>query len=188
MAIFEFLCSLYGSIFTYLQRLTEDWLLGLAARLVFASVLLVYFLNSASTKVGTGLGVFIPTANAYAQILPQVMEQVGYDVTKVSFFPYGLIVFAGTYAEFILPVLIVIGLFTRVASIGMLLFIAVMSYVDIVFHGAKAETIGAAFDRIHDAAIVDQRLLWAFPLIYLVIRGAGAVSLDALVQRVIQFR
>lgn len=184
MGIIRFLTGLYDAVFSVLQRLTEDWLPGLAARLTFASVLLMYFLNSASTKVGSGFpATLVPTTNAYAQILPQVMEQVGYNADKVAFIPYGLIVFTGTYAEFILPVLIVVGLFTRAASLGMLAFIAVMSFVDIKFHGANAETVGSFFDRVQDSAIADQRLLWAFPLLYLVVRGAGLVSLDAVAGR-----
>jgi putative oxidoreductase len=62
----------------------------------------------------------------------------------------------------------------------MIVFVAVQSYVDIAFHGADEKTIGAWFDRLSDATILDQRALWIFPLAYLVIRGAGAISLDYL--------
>lgn len=94
-----------------------------------------------------------------------------------------LIVLAGTYAEFILPALILIGLFTRLSSLAMIGFIVVMSIVDITGHGASAKTIGALFDRIQDGVIADQRLLWIFPLIYLIIKGAGAISVDGLLGR-----
>ena len=47
-------------------------------------------------------------------------------------------------------------------------------------HGAK---IGGFFDRFQDAAIADQRLLWLFPLVYLVIRGPGLISLDTVFGR-----
>jgi len=173
------LVSLYNTIFWGLQRLLEDWFLGLAARLVFASVLLFYFLNSALTKVGSGFpGSLIPSTGAYAQILPQLTESVGYDVSQIPFFPYGLMVWAGTYGEFLLPILIVVGLFTRAAALGMIVFIAVMTYVDITAHQVDAQTIGAFFDRLPNAPIADQRLMWAFPLLYLVLRGPGVVSLD----------
>lgn len=173
------LINLYNAVFWALQRVLEDWFLGLAARFVFASVLLFYFLNSALTKVGSGFpGSLIPSTGAYAQILPQLTESVGYDVSQIAFFPYGLIVWAGTYAEFLLPILIVVGLFTRAAAIGMLVFIAVMTYVDITAHNVDAQTIGALFDRLPTAPIADQRLMWAFPLLYLTLRGPGAVSLD----------
>ncbi len=173
------LINLYNGIFWGLQRLLEDWFLGLAARLIFASVLLFYFLNSALTKVGSGIpGSFIPSTGAYAQILPKLTESVGYDVSQIALFPYGLMVWAGTYAEFILPVLIVVGLFTRAAALGMIAFIAVMTYVDITAHAVDQQTIGALFDRLPTAPISDQRLMWGFPLLYLVLRGPGAISLD----------
>lgn len=157
----------------------DGWFLGLVARFLFAAVLLVYYLNSASTKVGEGIaGFFSVGDNAYFQILPSVVEAYGYDASQVPFFPYDLIVIAGTYAEFILPVLIVLGLFTRFAALGMIGFTLVQSYVDIAFHGVDAKTIGAWFDRFSDAPIMDQRALWVFLLVTLVVKGAGAVSLD----------
>lgn len=162
----------------------EGWFLGLAARFVFAAVLLVYYLNSAATKVGEGIaGFFSVGDNAYFQILPSVVEAYGYDASQVPFFPWDLIVIAGTYAEFLLPLLIVLGLFTRLAALGMIGFTLVQSYVDIAFHGADAKTIGAWFDRLSDAAILDQRALWVFLLTYLVVKGAGALSLDRVLGR-----
>lgn len=175
------LVALHDGAFGALQRSVEDWLPGLLARLVFAGVLLVYFLNSAMKKLGDGIsGLFTVTDNAYFQILPPVVEQYGYDVSRVPWFPWDVIVYLGTYSEVLLPLLIVAGLFTRLAAVGMIIFIAVQSYVDIAFHGVDAETIGAWFDRFSDAVILDQRALWVFLLAYLLIRGAGRVSLDHL--------
>ncbi|MBL4599521.1 MAG: DoxX family protein, partial [Rhizobiaceae bacterium] len=85
------------------------------------------------------------------------------------------------YGEFLLPLLVVIGLFTRIASLGMIGFILVQSYVDIVFHKADAETIGAWFDRDSSSLIMDQRLLWVFLLIVLVVKGAGTISIDTVI-------
>jgi putative oxidoreductase len=178
------LVALHDRVFGAIQSGFESWALGLFARFVFAAVLLVYFLHSASTKVGTGiLGFFAITDNAYFQILPTVVEQYDFDASKVPLIPYDIIVVAGTYAEFVLPVLIVLGLFTRLAALGMIGFVAVQSLVDVAFHGAGEKTIGAWFDRLSDAAILDQRLMWLFVLVYLVVRGAGAVSLDQVVGR-----
>jgi putative oxidoreductase len=111
------------------------------------------------------------------------VEQYGYDASQIPFFPWDVIVYAGTWSEVLLPVLIVLGLFTRIASLGMMVFVAVQSYVDIAFHGVDAETVGAWFDRFPDAAILDQRALWMFILAYLVIHGAGRVSIDHLLDR-----
>lgn len=176
--------GLYDGFFSGLQRATDGWFIGLAARAVFASVLLVYFLNSALTKIGPGpFGFLTPSAGAYAQILPKITEAAGYDISAIAFFPYGLIVLLGAWAELLLPVLIVAGLFTRLASLGMIVFIIVMSWVDITGHGVDANAIGAPFDGNPGATIADQRLLWCFLLLVLVLRGAGALSLDALLAR-----
>ena len=173
------LVALYRCAVGIVEGWLDGWFLGLFARVVFAAVLLVYYLNSFSTKVGDGVaGFFSLTDNAYFQILPTVVEAYGYDASQVPFFPYDLIVIAGAYAEFLLPILIVLGLFTRLAALGMIGFIVVQSFVDIAFHGVDAATIGAWFDRLPDAVILDQRALWIFLLITLAVKGAGAVSLD----------
>ena len=159
-ALVGFLVNLYHSVFGTIERLTNGWFLGLAARLVFASVLLTYFMKSALTKVGDGFfGFLLPSTGAYVQILPSLMEKVGYDTSQIAFFPYGLIVLLGTWGEFVLPILVVVGLFTRAVSLGMIVFIIVMSYVDITGHGADAKTIGALFDGEPYAIIADDRLM-----------------------------
>ncbi|MEQ8355383.1 MAG: DoxX family protein [Kiloniellaceae bacterium] len=180
------LTSLHGRFFGHVEAKCNGWFLGVAARLVFAAVLLIHYLNSAGTKVGAGIaGFFSVGDNAYFQILPSVVEAHGYDASQVPFFPWDIIVFAGTYAEFLLPVLIVLGLFTRLASFGMIAFVVVQSYVDIAFHGVDETTIGAWFDRFPDAVILDQRVLWVFLLITLVVKGAGALSLDHVLARMV---
>ena len=179
--MFNFIGRLHGGFFGFFQRNLQEWLPGFLARLVFAGVLFMYFFNSAKTKVGEGLEGFLTLEDgAFAQILPALMEKHSYDVSAIPFIPYHLIVYAGTYAEFILPVLIVLGLFTRIAAVGMIAFVIVQSIVDITGHHADAETIGAWFDGITNSAILDQRALWVFLLVYLFIYGAGKLSLDHL--------
>ena len=175
--------QLHARFFQSLETALDGWFLGLVARFAFAGVLLVYFWNAALTKLGAGiLGIVQLSPGAYMQIVPGAMEAVGFSPSALSLHHH-LIVYAGTYAEFILPALIVLGLFTRLAALGMIVFVAVQSYVDIAFHGADERTIGALFDRFPDAAIVDQRTLWLVPLLYLVVKGAGALSLDHLLAR-----
>lgn len=177
------LTRLHDTVFDGLQRHVSAWLPGLLARFAFAAVLLVYYLNSFSTKVGTGFGGFFQVAdNAYYQIVPAVIEAAGFDVSKVALIPWKLMVWAGTYAELALPLLVVAGLFTRLASLGMIGFIAVQSLVDVTQHKIGPEATGAWFDRFPDAAILDQRLLWIVPLVFLVIHGAGKISLDAVLR------
>lgn len=178
------LIALHDRVFNRIEVLLSGWFLGLAARFVFAAVLLLFFLNSAATKVGDGFpDIFIPGIGAYAQILPPIAEAASYDPSQIALFPWKILAFAGTYAEFIIPILVVIGLFTRLSSLAMIGFIIVMSFVDIQFHGADTATVGAWFDRVHDSAISDQRLLWIFLLVYLMIKGAGPLSLDALITK-----
>jgi putative oxidoreductase len=107
------------------------------------------------------------------------MEAAGYDVSQMSGFQT-LVVLGGTYAEFILPIAIVVGLFTRLASLAMIGFVFVQSLTDIYGHGAAS---GAWFDGDSASVIVDQRTFWVFVLLVLVIRGAGPFSLDTLLAR-----
>jgi putative oxidoreductase len=85
----------------------------------------------------------------------------------------------GTWAEFILPILLLAGLFTRLAALGMIGFVLVQTWVDVMGHGAE---LGAWFDR-HADGLIDERGFWVFPLLLLVLKGAGPLSVDALVTR-----
>ena len=176
------LISLHNSIFARVERL--DSLMPLLARFIFAAVLFLYFWNSGLTKVGDGLfGIFQPSTGAYAQIFPKAFEAVGYDTSAFGFFHW-LVVFGGTVAEFLLPIAIVLGLFTRLASVGMMGFVVVQSLTDIYGHGADEKTIGAWFDRLSDGHIMDQRAFWMFLLLVLVVKGGGSLSLDRVLGRV----
>lgn len=160
-----------------------DAALPLLARFAFAAVLLLYYWASALTKVGDGLfGLVQPSLGAYAQIFPRAMEAAGYDASQLGTFHWAVVT-AGTLAEFILPALIVLGLMTRLAALGMIGFVVLQSLTDIVGHAADAGTIGAWFDRLPDSVILDQRLLWVFVLLTLVLKGAGPLSLDRLFAR-----
>ncbi|TPW31109.1 DoxX family protein [Martelella alba] len=166
------------------DNMLKDWFPGLFARFAFAAVLLPFFISSFRTKVEPGFfGFFHVRASAWYQIALPAVDAAGGDLSKIGFFPWGIIVLLGTYAEIILPFLIVFGLFTRIAALGMIGFIAVMSLVDITVHQVDAATIGSLFDRFPDATILDQRLLWTIPLVQLAFYGAGAISLDRLLSR-----
>lgn len=176
--------DLYTGVFGWLERVTEGWFLGLVARFLFAGVLFGYFWNSALTKLGDGFfGFLSPSTGAYAQILPHITEAAGYDISQIAFFPYGLIVLLGTWGEIIIPLLIVVGLFTRAASIGFIGFVIVMSIVDVTGHGVDATTIGSLFDRFPTALLWDQRALWVFLAVVLTVKGAGVFSADYLLSK-----
>lgn len=171
---------IHDRIFGWIEAAVAPWAIPTLARFAFAAVLLVYFWGSAMTKVGDGiLGIVSPSVGAYAQIFPQKAEAVLYDTSQFSFFEK-LVILAGTWAEFVLPFLIVVGLLTRLAALGMIGFVVVQSLTDINGHHADATTIGAWFDRASDALIMDQRTFWIFVLIVLVLRGGGPLSADRL--------
>lgn len=177
------LITLYQNTTDRLER--ADWLLPTLARFLFAAILLMYFWVSGLTKLGDGFaGIFTPSVGAYAQIFPRAMELAGFDADQLALWQK-LVVIAGTWAEFILPLLIVAGLLTRLAAIGMIGFVAVQSLTDLYGHGAwgDAKVLGAWFDRFADGIIMDQRALWVFLLSVLVIKGAGPISFDRALRR-----
>ncbi len=157
--------------------------LPLLARLVFAGVLLAYFWTSGATKLGDGvMGLFQPASGAYAQIFPRAFEAASYNTANLGLWHWAVVT-AGTWAEFILPALIVLGLLTRLAAVGMIGFVVMQSLTDIIGHGADAATIGRWFDTASGALILDQRAFWVLGLAVLAFLGAGPLSADRLLFR-----
>lgn len=170
-----------------------DWLESISfailptlGRLIFAGTLFFYFWNAGVTKLGgEGFqGLLNPTFNAFAQIFPKGAEAASYDITQATVFQKTVIL-AGTWTEFILPILIIIGLLTRFAAIGMIIFVVVQSLTDLFGHGGLNDpaTLGAWFDGAPDGVILDQRMFWVFLLLVLVFKGAGPLSIDGLLTR-----
>ncbi len=164
------LLQLHDRVFGPLTR--ADWLLPTMARVIFVLVFLVYYLNSAGLKFEGS--VFSPSAGGFGQIFPKAAEAVLWDVTQMSFFQR-IVIIAGTLAEYALPVLLVLGAFTRLAALGMIGFMLVQTLVDVTGHGVK---IGAWLNNAPE--LIDERTLWIFPLLVLVIKGAGPISVDRL--------
>lgn len=184
MALIQFLTNLHNGFFSKLHTLTHGWFLPLWARLTFLAVLFFYFINSAKTKVGEGFaGFFQIQDGAYFQILGEAgMVAYEFDTANIPFY-IDAVVWLGTYMEFLLPILIVLGLFTRIAAIGMIVFVFVQSYVDIAVHNVDAKTVGALFDRDAGSLVMDQRALWILLFLVLVFKGAGKLSLDTIVSK-----
>ncbi|MFW2542196.1 DoxX family protein [Primorskyibacter sp. 2E107] len=177
----DWLFSLYARASGPVER-RGDGVLPVFARLVFAATLLGYFWASGLTKLGDGVFGFLnPSTGAYAQIFPRAFEAARYNTENLSLWHWAVVT-AGTWAEFILPLLIVIGLMTRLAALGMIGFVVLQSLTDLYGHGgiAHAQTLGAWFDRAPDGLILDQRAFWMLLLLTLVIKGAGALSVDRL--------
>ena len=170
--------TLHNFVLDSISGMLEPWLLPTLARFTFAATLLTYFWASAALKLGDGW--FDLSFGAYGQIFPAAFEAAGYDPAGLTLF-HKVVVYAGTYAEFILPAMLLIGLFTRLAAVGMIGFTFVQSFVDIYGHMAEDSTIGAWFDRIADSQILDQRLFWITIFLVLFTRGAGPLSIDRLI-------
>lgn len=152
----------------------SGWLTPTLARLVFIAVLLVYYWNSAMLKIDGSI--FSPSSGAFGQIFPKAAEAVLWDVTQMTLYQR-VVVFLGTVAEFVLPALLLIGLFTRLAALGMIGFVWVQTLVDVTGHGVK---LGSLFNAAPD--ILDQRVLWTFLFLVIVLNGAGPLSLDRLLK------
>lgn len=153
------------------------------SRLVFAGVLLFYFWSSALTKLGPGpFGFLSPSDGAYIQIFPKAVEAAGYDFGQLGLLHWAVVV-AGMWAEFALPLMIVLGLLTRLAALGMIGFIVVQSLTDVYGHGVGGDDLGRWFDAMSASLILDQRALWGALLLTLVFLGAGPLSLDRLLAR-----
>ena len=161
------LISLYNSTF---GRFGSDAMVPTLARAVFLAVLAVYYLNAAGMK--TEGGFFSPSAGGFAQIFPMAADAALYDVSQMTVFQR-LVVIAGMLAEYILPVLLVLGLFTRAAALRAIGLVAVQTLVDVTGHGAP---LGRLFDS--SIGLLDERTMWVFLLLVLVLRGAGPLSVD----------
>lgn len=176
------LLSLWFATLQRLDRMAPAVVPSLA-RLVFAGVLLVYFMTSVATKLGPGIFGFLhPSSGAFIQIYPRLFDAAGYDETQLGFIPH-LVVIAGTLAEAVLPILVAIGLFTRPAALAMIGFVLMQSLTDVFGHGVGGDDLGRWFDAASGSLIIDQRSLWVLLLAILVFMGAGPLSLDRVAAR-----
>jgi putative oxidoreductase len=184
------LINLYLRVAHRVEYALAPVLMPTAARFAFAALFAVYFWNSAVTKLGGSIsGLWTPSFNAFAQIFPKGAEAAGYDIAAATSFQK-LVILAGTWAEFVLPVLLIVGLFTRFAALGMIGFVVVQTLTDLFGHNLinDEKALGAWFDGDPGSLIMDQRLLWIMLLAILLFRGAGPLSADDLLKRRLQIR
>lgn len=90
----------------------------------------------------------------------------------VPVLPPAVAAVAGTFGELFFPLLLVLGLFTRVGAVGLFAVnaLALLSY----WHVLGGDDFAAARG---------QHYLWGFMTLVIAVCGAGAVSLDALLER-----
>ncbi len=78
----------------------------------------------------------------------------------------------GTAAELVLPVMLIVGLFTRLAGIGLFVFNIVAVYAYWSFLGGPNGTAG-----------LNQHIYWGLLLLVPICHGAGKLSADQLLRR-----
>jgi putative oxidoreductase len=128
-----------------LERLISHSFIALAARISIAAI----FLLSGRTKVDGFLHI---TPSAY-----QLFEEE----YRLPLIPPDIAAHLATYAEHFFPLLLILGLFTRLSALallGMTLVIQIFVYPD----------------------AWPTHLSWAVPMLYLIGRGGGKLSSDRL--------
>ena len=139
--------ALIARLTTRAESLIPPWLLGLTVRFGIASV----FFLSGRTKVD---GVLHITDGTYYLFAEEY---------RVPFIPSDIAAHLATWSEHLFPILLVLGLLTRVSALGLLGMTLVIQ--TFVYPGAWAT-----------------HLTWAGLLLYLVRYGAGSVSVDRLLR------
>lgn len=137
------LLGIYNRIATKLDDLVSHTLLAAIARLAIASL----FLQSGRTKVDGWLHVSDSAVELFR------------DEYKLPLLSPELAAHMAAYAEHLCPVLLVLGLFTRLSALALLGMTAV---IEIFVYPDAWPT----------------HLSWAGLLLYLVGRGAGSISID----------
>lgn len=127
-----------------LSRRIGDWLLAPCARLALAAI----FFLSGRTKVEGLITVTESTQGLFR------------DEYRVPILAPEVAAHLATYAEHLLPLLLVLGLLTRLSALGLLAMTAVIQFF--VYPDAWPT-----------------HLAWATLALYLIARGAGPQSLDA---------
>lgn len=135
----------YALFVTALTRLTPHWLLALAARFAIAAI----FWQSGRTKVE---GVLTIKQSTYFLFEHEY---------ALPLLPVSIAAHMAAYAEHLFPILLLIGLFTRLSALallGMTLVIQIFVYPE----------------------AWPTHLSWAAMMLYLLGRGGGRVALDSM--------
>lgn len=141
---------------------------ALALRLVIARV---FFLDGQSRVEGLQVPIHIPNGAQgfdFSFVLPMQVKAETFTAFMTQYallpLPPALAAYTVSYAEFILPVMLVLGLGTRFAALGLLIMTAMIQLF------VMPESLWSA------------HIYWAAILLVLMSRGPGAVSLDALIR------
>ncbi len=146
------LTNLYNQIFEVLHKYTDD-IFKLFLRLYVADA----FFRAGLTKLGSW-----DSQMPFLSLGARYLFKSEYSVPLI---PWELAAYLATAAELVLPVLLVLGLATRLSALALFLFniIAVVSY-PVLWEGGYYD-----------------HKLWGIMLLVIVIYGQGRISIDALI-------
>lgn len=169
---------LYQSVYDRAGQLIGHSVLALFARLAIAGVFWRSFLNKVETN---GIFDYVQVINDF-EIQRSLVKIPAFPITieastfaqfgdggmfSLPLIPGNLAAVMATAGEGILPILLVLGLLTRFAATGLIVMALV---IQIFVFPTNAHFWGTV-------------ALWLVPLLYLVSRGPGAISLDIQVSR-----
>lgn len=150
----QFLCKLLSPIDKNLSRIPE-WVVNIAMRLVIFKV----FWFAVQTKIagwtiaGQHFAFWSVTDNTF------LLFDFEYGIPLI---PTELATYMGTFGEFFLSLMILFGILTRLAALGLM----VMTLVIQLF--------------VYPDAWWTVHVYWVLPLLYLMKNGGGSLSLDRL--------
>lgn len=170
--------ALYQQVFGTVQTLISHNLLALFARLAIAGVFWRSFLNKVETN---GIFDYVQVINDF-EIERSLIKLPAFPITisdqtfanfadggrnAIPLVPGEIAAVMATMGEGVLPVLLVLGLLSRFAASGLIVMALV---IQIFVFPTNAHFWGTV-------------ALWLIPLLYLVSRGSGALSLDHVLSR-----
>jgi putative oxidoreductase len=150
------------------RRLIPFWLVGLGLRLLMARV---FFLSGQEKIEGITIRMDLPAYNLdFSVILPQHVKEQTFQLFAAKYaalpIPPYITAYLFAYAEFLLPVCLVIGFATRLSA----LLLLALTVLTVMY--AAPETLWTL------------RIYWIAVLMVLFSMGPGAISLDALIRRI----
>jgi len=148
----QFFCKLLNPIDTILSRIPE-WVVNLAMRLVIFKV----FWFAVQTKI-TGLTV-AGQHFAFWNITDNTFLLFDFEY-GIPLLPTELAAYAGTFGEFFLSLMILFGILTRFAALGLMIMTLVIQFF------------------VYPDAWWTVHAYWVLPLLYLMKNGGGKISLD----------
>lgn len=145
--------ALIKKVELFASQLPQE-ILTIIARLAIASV----FWRSAQTKIAGGE--FLGQKWQFYNVTDSTMMLFEYEYA-LPIIPHEIAAYLATFAEFSLSLAIVLGLFTRLSALGLLVMTTVIQFL--VYPDAWPTHI-----------------LWLVPLLYLIKHGGGKLSIDQL--------